>query len=69
MKVPRKLKKKIPNGWYCYDDKGGACIFFYYNELNCWDCKLFKDDLNGKDGNIDLALDDMCKVCGIKLDY
>ena len=67
MRVPRKLKKRIPRGRYCYNSNGGACIFFYYNKFDCWDCKLYSNDkLNGEE-DIDLALDDMCKVCDIKL--
>lgn len=53
MKVPRRIKKGIPQGVYCYTSLGmetrpdgrlllrtKLCPFFFHNELGYGDCKL-----------------------------
>jgi hypothetical protein len=63
MKIPRKLKKKIPIGMYCYtglkfDINTGIYhikpCFFYKNSF----CKLLKCEI-----------DDQCKECGLRYGF
>lgn len=72
MKVPRKLKKKIPEGLYCYkairfDTTTGIlhtkeCPMYIRGKHNTY-CKLVH---KSEDREWDLLFDDQCKVCGIK---
>lgn len=72
MKVPRKLKKKIPEGLYCYkavrfDSDTGIlhtkeCPMYIRGEHNTY-CKLVH---KSEDRGWDILFDDECKICGIK---
>jgi len=86
-RIPRKLKKQIPQGQYCYKLTGKTsqvwneefksfvtayktkfCPFYFYNHLGNGDCKyMYKIDgiVNGQGDDIDLCLDDQCKICNI----
>ena len=79
MKVPRKLKKKIPRGVYCYTYKEPI-----YNKEGEWagykiePCPLYTSKNIVEDGEtynvgwcklVDCEIDDQCKMCGIKDDW
>jgi hypothetical protein len=72
MRVPRKLKKKIPNGMYCYTGIGWKGNYYLvkpcplFNRANNgeWYCKLFNKATDNVEW--DILLSDQCKVCGIK---
>ena len=81
MKVPRKLKKQIPNGQYCYTAISG---FVYTDDklpyFKIRECPLYKEATNGEyycklfnksTDNVEwsMLLSDQCKVCGIKTKY
>lgn len=80
MKVPRKLKKQIPYGPYCYkgisfDTKTGIyhvkpCIF--YTNIKCKDKpvqteldKEYPEHVDGWCKLLKCEIDDQCKNCGI----
>ena len=74
MRVPRKLKKQIPNGMYCYTSTSGfkilksgnygytikPCLFYSIKNEGIFGgwCKL----INGE-------IMDQCKSCGLKQNY
>lgn len=75
VRIPRKLKKQIPEGLYCYKflykTKNGykikPCPMFYTNPNGLGDCKFLtieRGHYNGDDTTFDLALNDQCKSCG-----
>ena len=83
-RVPRKLKKKIPNGVYCYkglrmDLNTGVyhikpCEFFTH--IKCKDKpvqdeidKEFPEETIGWCKILKGEIDDQCKSCGIKWDF
>ncbi len=72
MKVPRKIKKKIPRGRYCYNPlTRKSCSYFFFNDLDYGDCRLllkYTGTINGHNNNVDYALNDQCKACDIKID-
>ena len=71
-RIPRKLKKKIPKGVYCYTPTSGwkqfkdghygysikSCPFYKSGEDIFGTCKLLKCEV-----------EDQCKSCSIKLGY
>lgn len=66
MRVPRKLKKKIPKGVYCYSPKE------FPSEKTNWVYKinpcLFYKHYEGIEGYCKLTqygVEDQCKSCGI----
>jgi len=90
IRLPRKIKKKIPKGMYCYEYNGKSgttfneeyqtnvswfgvtpCLLSFTNKFGYNDCKFLKKTygkFNGED-DLDFALVDSCKSCGIKKDY
>lgn len=83
-RIPRKLKKQIPKGPYCYtlvkrlkNEYGWRiklCPFYFRNEFGYGDCKYLINkhnlELNGSEGDrFDICLDDQCKSCNINCDY
>ena len=66
-RVPRKIKKLIPKGVYCYrliryhketgDSEIKVCPFYEHIEYTEGYCKLYKGEV-----------DDQCKGCSIKMD-
>ncbi len=64
-----KDTSQIPTGIYCYSEKG-VCPYYWNNPLGFGDCSFWRPrwkfwEWNGwKD--LDPALDDQCKACGIK---
>ena len=70
MRVPRKTKKKIPRGRYCYIYMGKSCPYWFFNKFDCGDCRyLYKETgvYNGEE-ELDLGLNDQCKACNLKID-
>lgn len=74
VKVPRKLKKKIPKGMYCYSFK--TCVF--YDNIKIKDKRIeTKDEIDLEFPNeyigfcklVKCEIDDQCKSCGIKRFY
>lgn len=83
IRLPRKLKKKIPEGHYCYTmlnrylSKDGKlkfkiklCPMYFRNELGLGDCKYLVQVTNKLNGmiDIDFLLHDQCKSCSFKCD-
>lgn len=75
MRAPRKLKKKIPKGFYCYTIKSVEWPVIRTNNCPCYGkatngeryCKLFNKATDNVEW--DMLLSDQCKVCGIKKYY
>lgn len=79
-RIPRKSKKVIPKGMYCYEpivNKKGEIIFFKNKEglsyYKTKPCKFISDHPEYPDDNITsyckllkCDVEDMCKSCGIK---
>lgn len=74
----KEIESSIPHGDYCYSYTGNQescgipetrrCPFWFLNSLGYGDCILYV--LNGENGdeNLDILLDDQCKICGINKD-
>lgn len=75
MRIPRKLKKKIPVGVYCYTIKSITWPVININPCPLYGratngesyCKLFNKATDNVEW--DVLLSDQCKVCGIKDNY
>lgn len=81
-RFPRKLKKQVPKGMYCYVFTGKTslvikdgievtayetkcCPKYFRNSLGYGDCRVFSPPYNGENDDLDFALDDQCKACGV----
>jgi hypothetical protein len=69
MKIPRKKKKKIPVGFYCYTFNGKTGynkegLPYYGIDL----CPFYqhKEGIDGYCSVVKYEVDDQVKVCGIK---
>jgi len=67
MRIPRKIKKKIIRGSYCFVSGNCKCPFMFVNKNSIGDCKIISKQkgLNGID-YYDEILDDLQKVCNVK---
>lgn len=67
MRIPRKTKKRIIKGGYCFINNNCKCPFMFVNKHYRGDCKIISKTkgLNGIN-YYDEILDDLQKVCNVK---
>lgn len=70
MKIPRKAKKRIPAGLYCYRPIKAPCKEnnYVYKVKNCPFHKHI-EDIEGKCKWLNNTVEDQVKDCGIKVDF
>lgn len=75
MRVPRKLKKKIPKGWYCYTMTGKTSKT-WNEEYQIWvptyhtkTCIFYENVDFGRCKLFNCDVLDQTKSCNIKFDY
>ena len=77
MRIPRKIKKKIPKGWYCYELTGEKTEV-WNEEYKTWVtsyktkvCPFYEsgDGIDGRCKLLDCDVLDQTKSCDIKFDY